>query len=78
MKIAGNEQIKRSGEARQFDSSVFGINENGTVLIVKGNSELFKLELFDGLEELKEKQAVLDKLAEMDEDAASGVGMIFG
>ncbi|MBR9679794.1 MAG: hypothetical protein GOU99_01950 [Candidatus Altiarchaeota archaeon] len=78
MKISDNEQVKRHGESRQFDSSIFELAEKGTVIIVKGDSELFKLDEFDGLEELEEKQKVLDKLAEMDENAASGVGMIFG
>ena len=78
LSIADNPEIKRKGEARQFDSSVFGLDEKGTVLIVKGNPELFKLEVFDGIDELEEKDRVLKKLAEMDESAASGVGMIFG
>jgi len=80
MEIADNETIKRYGEVKYYDSSVFGIERKGTVVVVKGDKDLFKLEIFNGLEEITgdEKEKVLKKLREMEDSAAAGVGMIFG
>ncbi len=80
IKIVDNEAVKRFGEAKYYDSSVFGIEKKGVVVIVRGDESLFENEVFNGLEELEggEKEKVLEKLKEMEESAATGVGLIFG
>jgi len=77
-KIVDNPEVKRFGEAKHFSASLFNI-EGDAVVIVRGNEELFTLEIFRGLKELegKDKEKVLEKLQEMEESAATGVGMIF-
>lgn len=80
LEILGNEEIKRFGEAKYYEARVLGIKREGVVLFVKGGEKLLESEIFEGLEELEgeEKERVLEKIKEMEESAASGVGMIFG
>ena len=77
MEIVDNPEIKRKGEAKYYDPKVLGIDA-GFILIVKGDENLLLLDIFSGLKECKDKERILKKIEEMNENAATGVGMIFG
>jgi hypothetical protein len=77
-KIVDDPEVKRYGEARVFDSSALELKGGDSVLLVRGESSVFETELFAGLEEAKDKKEILKKVEELDNAAASGVGMLFG
>jgi len=76
LKITSDPEIKRKADAVYYDGSVVGV-EKGTVLIVKGDADIFKMDLFKGLEDFKGKEAVLKKLEELNDSASAGVGSLF-
>ena len=79
IKVVDNEEVKRKGEAKYFSADTFGV-EGEVVLIVRGPEEIFSMDIFKGLKEVEgeEKERIMKKLKEMEESAASGVGLIFG
>ena len=77
VKIVGDSDIKRKADAVYYDASVFGMKE-GTVLIVSGDEEIFKMEFFKGLEEAKNKDEILGKQKEMEDNSSAGIGNLFG
>ena len=77
-KIVDNPDIKRYGEAKVFDSSVLGIKTEDSVLLVRGETSVFEMEIFKGLKEAENKEEILKKVEELDNAAAAGVGMLFG
>ncbi|TRO61984.1 hypothetical protein E2P64_00420 [Candidatus Bathyarchaeota archaeon] len=77
-KIIDDPDIKRYGEAKKFEPSVLGIEGDGVVLLVRGEPKIFEKELFKGLKEAKGKEDIIKKIEELDNAAASGVGMLFG
>ena len=78
LKILSDEIIKRRGEAKTYDPSMFGLKPEGTILVVKGDTDIFSLEILKELEEIKDKNKILEKIEEQNESSASGVGMLFG
>ncbi len=78
LKILSDEIIKRKGEAKIYEPSMFDLKLEGTVLIVKGDNEIFSLEILKGLELIKDTKKILEKIEEQNESSASGVGMLFG
>jgi len=77
-RIIDDADIKRYGEVRSFEPSVLGLKGDDLVILVKGELKIFEMELFKGLKEAKNKKEVLKKVGELDDAAASGVGMLFG
>ncbi len=77
LKIVEDAEIKRKADAEYYDSVVFDLDK-GTVLIVKGAPEIFKMDLFEGLEESEDKDKILEKLKAMKESSSAGVGALFG
>jgi len=78
LKILSDEIIKRKGEAKSYDPSMFNLKLDGTILVVKGDKEMFSLEVLQGLEKIKDTTKILKKIEEQIESSASGVGMLFG
>lgn len=76
-KVTDDEHIRRHGEANQYDPSALGVDEEGTILVVKGDGELFEHDLLSKLEEFDKASKVLAKIEEMDESAAAAVGNLF-
>jgi len=77
-KIVEDPDVKRFGEARKFDPGVLGLSGEAVVLVVRGDERVFSLELLKGLEEAENKEEVLKRVRELDDAAATGVGMLFG
>lgn len=77
IKIVEDETIKRQGEATRYEPQALGLEGKETILVVKGPPEIFKLDLFKDLEETDNKNEVLQKIEEMSQSAASGVGNLF-
>lgn len=75
--LVNSPEVKRKGEASQHDAGALGVGK-GTLVVVKGSEALFELDIFKGLDEVKDKDEVLKKLAELEESSAMGVGTIFG
>jgi hypothetical protein len=78
LRVVEDEFIRRYGEANSFDPVVFGMKEEGAVLVVKGDEKIFSMEFFKGLKESKKKKEILKKIQEMSDNSASGVGLLFG
>ena len=76
--ILENPDVKRFGEARKFDPEVLGLGGGSVVLVVRGDDRVFSLELLKGLEEAKNREEILRRVRELDDAAATGVGMLFG
>ena len=58
--IVGNEEVKRRGEAKYYEARTLGINKEGFLVVVRGPEALFALEIFKDLEEVDEKEKVLE------------------
>ena len=76
--ILSDEIIKRKGEAKIYEPSMFDLKLDGTILVVKGDNEIFSLEILKGLEKIKDATKILEKIEDQNESSASGVGMLFG
>lgn len=76
LKITSDTDIKRKADAEYYDCSIFGLKK-GIVLIVSGEVDIFKMQLFKGLEESKDKELVLKKLKELNDSSSAGVGTLF-
>ena len=77
LEIVGNSIIKREAEASYYDGEVFGF-EKGTVVIVKAEPEIFKMNIFDDLKEAEHPEQILKKVKELEDRSAMGVGALFG
>ncbi len=76
MKIVDDPRIKRRGEASYYDGQLFGVE--GTVVHVRGPEELFSMEILKSLKEAENAAEIMEKIREMSDNTASGVGLIFG
>jgi len=76
--ILSDEIVKRKGEAKSYDPSMFDLKLEGKIIVVKGDKEFFSLEILKGLEEVKDTTKIFEKIEEQNENSASGVGMLFG
>ena len=76
-RIVDHPEVKRRGEASYHDAATLGAGE-GTIVVVRGERDLFELEVFEGLEDIEEGEQVLKQLADQEESSAMGVGAIFG
>lgn len=78
VKIVEDEDVKRYGEAKRYEPAALDLKGDDAILAVKGAPDLFKKEIFEGLEETKDKELILKKIEEMSQSAASGIGNLFG
>lgn len=77
IKIVEDETIKRQGEATRYEPQVFGLEGEEAILVVKGGPEIFKMDLFKDIKEADNKDEIIQKIEEMSQSAASGVGNLF-
>ena len=76
--ILDDPNIKRFGEARKFEFSALELKGDGVIVVVRGDTKVFEMEIFKDLEEMENKDVVIKKVEELDDAAASGVGTLFG
>ncbi len=77
-KILDREELKRIGFKYEPASS-FGEDKKGWYIVIKADEDWFKSneKALKGLEEVKEKEKILKKFRELEENVASGIGNIF-